>query len=198
MSIKNKNDKRAQRTRQWLEEALRELMQEKPYQKITVGEIVKRADVARPTFYLHFETKDDLLMSLFDELFHELRSALNQELEVENVDLHLFGCWFFAYGAKNADKFKILLDAGVENLLQEKFKAEFSTMSQGIVSIDPPDEKARAVLGYLEEFIVTGTFVLLKRWIEEGMVVPADMMGYLVGESVMSLRSVVKQWPPEN
>ncbi|MEM8862337.1 MAG: hypothetical protein AAGD96_28810, partial [Chloroflexota bacterium] len=80
----------------------------------------------------------------------------------------------------------------------EKFKAEFSTMSQGIVSIDPPDEKARAVLGYLEEFIVTGTFVLLKRWIEEGMVVPADMMGYLVGESVMSLRSVVKQWPPEN
>ena len=195
MSIKNKNDRRAQRTRSWLEEALRELMQEKVYQKITVGEIVKRADVARPTFYLHFETKDDLLMSLFDELFHELNQALSQELALENVDLHLFGRWFFAYGAKNGEKIKILLDAGVEYRLQERFRDVFSSVSQSVVAIDPPDEKALAVLPYLEEFIVTGTFVLLKRWIQEGMVVPAEMMGHLVGESTTALRAVVKQWP---
>ena len=195
MSIKNKHDRRAQRTRKWLQNSLRALMQEKPYQKITVGELVKHADVARPTFYLHFETKDDLLLSLFDELFFELHQAMRQELAVENVDLHLFGRWFFAYGAKNAEKIKILLDAGVEYRLQERFQEVFAQLSEGVIALDPPDEKAQIVMPYLDEFIVTGTFVLLKRWINEGMQVPAEMMGHLVGEATSALRGVVMEWP---
>ncbi len=43
------------------------LVSQKPYDDITVREIVELADVGRSTFYAHFESKEDLLFTGFDE-----------------------------------------------------------------------------------------------------------------------------------
>lgn len=56
-------DRRVRRTKQRLHEALMSLILEKPYAKITVRDLIDRADVGRSTFYAHYETKDDLLMT---------------------------------------------------------------------------------------------------------------------------------------
>ena len=39
------------------------LMQEKPYDAITVQDIIDRADVGRSTFYSHYRDKEDLMVS---------------------------------------------------------------------------------------------------------------------------------------
>lgn len=57
-----KSDRRVRKTRQSLREALLQLLLEKPYDQITVQEILDKADVGRSTFYAHFKDKDDLLM----------------------------------------------------------------------------------------------------------------------------------------
>ena len=56
-------DRRVQRTRALLHEALGALMREKTYDRISVADILDRAKVSRSTFYLHFRDKDDLLAS---------------------------------------------------------------------------------------------------------------------------------------
>jgi AcrR family transcriptional regulator len=56
-------DRRIQRTRALLHEALGSLIREKPYDRITVADILDRAKVSRSTFYIHFRDKDDLLTS---------------------------------------------------------------------------------------------------------------------------------------
>ncbi len=58
-----RQDRRIQRTRALLHEALGSLIRERTYDRITVAQILDRAKVRRSTFYIHFRDKDDLLMS---------------------------------------------------------------------------------------------------------------------------------------
>lgn len=61
-------DRRIQKTRQALRQALSQMIEEKPYTEITVRDLVERADIARSSFYVHFRDKDDLLISGFEEI----------------------------------------------------------------------------------------------------------------------------------
>ncbi|MEU0500209.1 TetR/AcrR family transcriptional regulator [Nocardia sp. NPDC005998] len=55
-------DRRVRRTKSLLHRALIELMIECGYDRITLQDILNRADVGRSTFYAHFRDKDDLLL----------------------------------------------------------------------------------------------------------------------------------------
>lgn len=68
-------DRRVQRTRRLLHQALMSLILEKKYESITVQAILDRADVGRSTFYMHFQDKDDLLFSGFQYLESFLESV---------------------------------------------------------------------------------------------------------------------------
>ena len=72
---RNPLDPRARRTRQLLVDAFRELMRDRSYGRITVGDIAVRATVNRATFYLHFRDKDALLDYSLDSM---TREALEQ------------------------------------------------------------------------------------------------------------------------
>ena len=61
-------DRRIEKTRRLLHEALTSLTREKAYEEIAVQEILDRANVGRSTFYMHFRGKDDLLASAIHEL----------------------------------------------------------------------------------------------------------------------------------
>lgn len=72
-----KTDARVRRTRDALGDALIELMQEKPFDTITVQDVLDRAHVSRSTFYSHYNDKDDLLMSDAEEFFESISMALS-------------------------------------------------------------------------------------------------------------------------
>lgn len=64
-------DRRVQRTRERLQKALIELISEREYDAITIQDIADRANVGRTTFYLHYSSKDDLLMSCHEAIVSE-------------------------------------------------------------------------------------------------------------------------------
>ena len=51
--------------------ALATLCQAEPYEKISVGDIAKEAGIARQTFYAYAPSKDELLLSIIDDVFEE-------------------------------------------------------------------------------------------------------------------------------
>jgi AcrR family transcriptional regulator len=69
-----KLDPRVRRTRQLLEQAFMEEIQEKGFQAVSVQDIAERAGVNRATFYAHFEDKYALLD-------HSIRQGFRQEIE---------------------------------------------------------------------------------------------------------------------
>lgn len=70
-SVEQRLDPRVRRTRKWLHDALIALLQEKSYTNISITDLTKEADLARVTFYQHFESKEALLLSAVEEFFSQ-------------------------------------------------------------------------------------------------------------------------------
>lgn len=63
----------------WLMEGLLSLMEKKPYEKISVKDIVDKAQLARCTFYRHFKNKDELLLSCCKKITSKLSEQLTKD-----------------------------------------------------------------------------------------------------------------------
>ena len=57
-------DRRVVRTRTSLNQALMDLIAERDYDDITVGDIIAKAGVGRSTFYQHYQNKDDVFRAI--------------------------------------------------------------------------------------------------------------------------------------
>lgn len=81
-------DRRQRKTRERIFKAFTELLSQKDVNKITVGDIIEKADVGRATFYAHFPTKDFLIKDLNEELFCHVFDSV----ESDGCHKHIFKC----------------------------------------------------------------------------------------------------------
>jgi AcrR family transcriptional regulator len=65
-------DLRIRRTHKFLQAAMIELITEKGFDAITVGDIAERAMINRATFYRHYQDKYDLVAKIFEETANHL------------------------------------------------------------------------------------------------------------------------------
>src|SRR5215471_17510861 len=74
--VVRRHAQRTARSQHALANALGELMQERPFARITVQQVLQRAGVGRTTFYAHFQDKDDLLLSSYVRMLEAMTRAL--------------------------------------------------------------------------------------------------------------------------
>lgn len=67
------------RSRRLINEALVDILQEKPLDKITVTEVVARAGINRGTFYAHYVDISDVVQHLIQDTFSKIQAALSVE-----------------------------------------------------------------------------------------------------------------------
>ena len=73
----SRRERKKERTRQEIYRAAMELFIARGFDAVTVEDICTAADVARGTFFLHFQTKDALLLEYGAEATRELESILS-------------------------------------------------------------------------------------------------------------------------
>ncbi len=61
-------DKRIKKTKKYLKDTLIRLLDEEPFEQITVTKLCERADISRITFYSHYADKYDLLEDIFQDM----------------------------------------------------------------------------------------------------------------------------------
>ena len=76
--LAKKEDQRVRRTRDQLGDALVELLVQKPFDDITVQDVLERAGVSRSTFYTHYRDKNDLFLSDAEDFFEGMATALSR------------------------------------------------------------------------------------------------------------------------
>jgi AcrR family transcriptional regulator len=107
-------DRRTIRTRQWLRDALLALIVEKGYEAITVQDITERSDLRRATFYLHYRSKEELLLAtlqdMFDALVREIEPTMRGDLLAGKSQITSF-LVTFRHVEQNADLYRILLSS---------------------------------------------------------------------------------------
>ena len=54
-------DRRVERTRNAIINAFKEMIVEKEFKEITIKELAERANINRKTFYLHYESMEEIL-----------------------------------------------------------------------------------------------------------------------------------------
>lgn len=126
-------DRRQRKTKEAIFKAFIELLSEKNFNQITVGEIIDRADIGRATFYAHFETKDFLLKALCEELFCHIFDTTTDR---ENNHKHIFNCnapdsvflHLFQHIANNDNQILELLACQNNELFLSYFKTELTKL----------------------------------------------------------------------
>ena len=73
-----KTDRRVRRTRDKLGDAMIALLQERPFDAITVQAVLARAGVSRSAFYEHYRDKTDLFLSDVEEFFEAMATYLSR------------------------------------------------------------------------------------------------------------------------
>lgn len=165
----NKIDRRVKYTKMVLRQSLLELLKERSINKITVKDLCQLADVNRGTFYAHFSDPYDLLKQIENELFLQVKEALEKHQQpvmqegVSALVLELVQCI-----ADNKDLCQIVLGEygnpeflkQVLDLAHEKCVAEWSKQLS---------QQDRFLVEYLYAFTAKGSIGLIQQWICSGM-----------------------------
>jgi AcrR family transcriptional regulator len=105
-----KPDQRVRRTRERLGNALVALIQEKPFNNVTVQDVLDRASVGRSTFYLHYRDKGDLLLSQFEKFLETMSTTLSIRKEKSHRVVPV--AEFFAHIGDQVTLYRILTESG--------------------------------------------------------------------------------------
>ena len=76
-------DKRITKTKRNIKATLTAILQEMPFEKISVAEICRRGDISRITFYAHYEDKYALAEEIFSDHVQEAQDKYHM-LQAEN------------------------------------------------------------------------------------------------------------------
>lgn len=186
-------DRRSQRTRQLLSEALRELILTKRWEAITVSEIAERANVGRSTFYAHFTDKDDLLASGVRRMVGGLEYDEPDERNTLSPSLRLFH-----HVESHSDHYQMMARGMHLTLFLDTLQGELTAMFAARLAVRVPEGAATAVPVPLLAAMLAGMLIIAVRtWLESGMTSSAEEVNraFLVAAGA-ALRAGLRP-PPE-
>ncbi len=179
-----KTDRRIQRTRQLLREALIALILEKGYDAITVQDILNRANMGRSTFYTHYRDKEDLLLSGFQALFEAFQKEYLQaappvtDIIQTGKELSLF---FFRHAGSHRGLFKAMIgEQGGKIILEhtQKYLTQLirDRIVQQLSGRQEANRQKSLPVDLLAHYIASSYLALLTWWLDHDLPYTAEQM----------------------
>lgn len=157
------DDARAQRSIEALRAALLDLIEQKPFEQITIRDITDQAGLSYPTFFRRFSSKEELLENIAAE---EVRRVLHLgEKAFEQRGVAQSGYPLCAYVNEHRKLWSVLLSGGAAYAMRREFMRISKEIAQNRTRANPwlPLDLASA-------YSTSGIFEILTWWMQQ----PAD------------------------
>lgn len=170
MILTGAEDLRVQKTMEAIQSTFKQLLCEKPYDKITVKELCERARINKKTFYRYYETLDFLLAELegtYMDAYIRRTSGLRIPQDIEAITRE-----FCLFSSEQDEVYERITCSPAFSHIQQ-------TMTAGVMTARRLDRVAldgmpQGEAGLLLTFVTTTALELYRRWVADGKLVPAE------------------------
>lgn len=162
-----KEDLRVVKTKNSIKESFIELVEVKGYNRVSVTDIVKKANINRNTFYLHYNDKDDLVKKIIEESTKKIEASLAATNFLPNSSLSNIEEWQIRWGFRSIlrlikpdiELFRVvLLDSSLSGYFNQVYVLIKKYLSR-LLNVTNP----RSNLVY--EYTFSGMMGLIQQWI---------------------------------
>lgn len=158
-----KTDRRIERTKKLLWDALVKLILEKGYESLTIQDIIDEANIGRSTFYAHYENKGQLLFNGQPHFFEKIRKGVEQG---DGLALRLI----FDHARDNRYVAKALLGINGGQMVKDHMKSLIKYQLQADnKKEEKPGESYTAKKELLVEATASAIVSIISLWIEKEM-----------------------------
>jgi len=158
-------DKRIQKTRRAIYDAFTTVLNNKPFNKITIEDILVESKVSRSTFYSHYKTKEELLNSILDDMIHHVFSHSLEEEKTHDFsktnifDYHHFITHILYHLHDEKTLIQAILNSDCKDAFLNKLRVAVEPISNKVVKEEMV--KNLDVPVHIQEKMITESFIIL-------------------------------------
>jgi AcrR family transcriptional regulator len=188
LHLRNIKDRRVERTRLGLLTAFRDLVLERGYDRLSVRDIIRHANIARSTFYEHFEDKDDMFRQSMKPLFSVLAGAIDDSPSLEKIILVVEHFWEKRRLTRTilGGSTRKLMWRFLSELIEEKLLARARSNAETHALVPPPMVAAQ---------LAGGQLALIESWLARDAACSPDALARAIYVSTNS-SALLKPAPP--
>ncbi|AGF55888.1 AcrR family transcriptional regulator [Clostridium saccharoperbutylacetonicum] len=179
-----KQNRKTKYTQLALQDALMELMEQKPIFKITIKELCERADINRTTFYAHYTDQNDLLHKIEHDVllsFRKFIDSLHSQMDKSSIVHIIQG--FLQYIADNDKHIQILLSERGDINFQKKLFTMIYEQCE-IMNLAVPSSTTE----FYFIFVLNGSIGLIQHWLKYGL----TKSTYEMAEIIFNMTAQIK------
>lgn len=163
-------------TKECIFTALLLLMEQRPYEEITITDIARKAGVSRMSYYRLYKSKDDILIQYSDQVFSGVMEQMKNEKE---MDKYSFSVLIFRFGMKEHRFLEAVFNAKMYEQVLDRLVQYGFYLAESVFGMDMKDVKT----DYWVHRMAGGFCLVLYRWIQRGMKETPEEMAEFMRDS---------------
>ncbi|MCI8877338.1 MAG: TetR/AcrR family transcriptional regulator [Lachnospiraceae bacterium] len=170
MASSGKEDLRIQKTKEAIRKTFEEMICEMDYERISIKELTQRARINRKTFYLHYNTLDDLLREMQNEMaqdFIRRTEGLERPRDMDKITREFFLCseelGKIGERITCSGNYKYISRKITNDIMNQTWKAEDKSSSENPY-----------VQNIIMTYVAQSTLEIYKQWIADGKKIPLE------------------------
>lgn len=161
------------RRRMAIEDELLALLQEVPFEQITVLDIAQRQNMARKTFYRYFSNKQTCLEGLLDRTIYECSIRVLRHAEQSGDERQQYEGWL-TFWMEHQPLLDVIIRDRLDYLLVQRLAVH--TREEDDYMIERLGTEKMPCDDDILHFYLAGQMVMLLKWCSEGFTRPMEEM----------------------